>query len=248
MKPSTDALLNDFAIRSFRDVADEDYIAARLAFRARLIPQFLWGSLQAVEKYLKCMLVLNRIPASRGHDLGDILAAFEESKQFELRLSDPARKFVMFLDAYGRHRYFESSWYVMGGEIVDLDRTVWEVRRYARIMRYELHGQDDSSANALPIELAHNIEAESRHPQDFYIMGGRLEAILDKKDHPAREPLIWQNGFFGRSRRRSVRLRSGFQAANSPLTLHPGLLDEVLKYVWLPKDVRQAYRVQRNAS
>lgn len=99
MKPSTDALLNDFATRSFRDVADDDYIAARFPFRARLIPQFLWASLQALEKYLKCMLVLNRIPTSRGHDLGEILAAFEKNKPFELRLSAPAKKFVDFLDA-----------------------------------------------------------------------------------------------------------------------------------------------------
>ena len=246
MKPSTDALLNDFATRSFRDVADEDYISARLAFRARLIPKFLWASLQALEKYLKCMLVLNRIPASRGHDLGEILAAFEKNRPFELRLSAPAKKFVDFLDTYGRHRYFESSWYVMGGEIVDLDRTVWEVRRYARIMRYEFHGKDGSKMNALPIELAHNIDAESRHPQDFHIMGGRLESILAKKDHPAREPLVWQNGFFGKSRRRTVRLRSGLQAANSPLTLHPELLNEVLKYVWLPKDVKESYRKHRH--
>lgn len=242
MKPSTDALLNGFATRSFRDVADEDYISARLAFRARLIPQFLWASLQALEKYLKCMLVLNRIPANRGHDLGEILAAFEKSKPFELRLSSSAKRFVDFLDTYGRHRYFESSWYVMGGEIVDLDRTVWEVRRYARIMRYEFHDKDGSKVNALPIELARNIEAESRHPQDFHIMDGRLESILSNKEHPAREPLVWQNAFFGQSHRRSVRLRSGLQAANSPLTLHPELLDEVLKYVWLPKDVKEAYR------
>ena len=29
-----DRELNDFALRSFRDVADADYIAARLAYRA----------------------------------------------------------------------------------------------------------------------------------------------------------------------------------------------------------------------
>lgn len=248
MAYTTDVLLNDFATRSFRDVADEDYIAARLAFRARLIPQFLWGSLQALEKYLKCMLILNRIRANRGHDLAEILTAFEEKKPFELRLSAKSKKFVQFLDTYGRHRYFESSWYVMGGELVDLDRAIWEVRRYARVMRYELHVEGGAKTSALPIELAHNADAESRHPQDFHIMGGRLESILAKKDHPAREPLVWQNGFFGKSRRKSVRLRSGIQAANSPLALHPEILDEVLKYVWLPKDVREAYRNHRNAS
>ena len=33
-----DALVNDFALRSFRDMADGDYIAARMACRAALLP------------------------------------------------------------------------------------------------------------------------------------------------------------------------------------------------------------------
>src|SRR5713226_2384450 len=28
-------------------------------YRAQLVPQFLWSSLQAIEKYLKCILLLN---------------------------------------------------------------------------------------------------------------------------------------------------------------------------------------------
>lgn len=36
-----DPFINDFAIRSFRDTADEDYIAARMCWRAQLIPPFL---------------------------------------------------------------------------------------------------------------------------------------------------------------------------------------------------------------
>lgn len=46
-------LLDDFAIRCFRDTGDEDYIAARMAFRAALVTPSLWESLQAVEKYLR---------------------------------------------------------------------------------------------------------------------------------------------------------------------------------------------------
>jgi hypothetical protein len=45
-----DRLLNDFATRCFRDVADGGYIAARLAYRAQLFSQFLWSSQQAIEK------------------------------------------------------------------------------------------------------------------------------------------------------------------------------------------------------
>lgn len=40
---SKDRELNHFAIRSFRDVADADYIAARLAYRGQLPVQFLWA-------------------------------------------------------------------------------------------------------------------------------------------------------------------------------------------------------------
>ncbi len=76
---STDILLNDFAIRSFRETADCDYIAARLSFRAGLVPQFLWQSLQAIEKYLKCILVLNRIRAPKSHNIEQLLGAFAVS-------------------------------------------------------------------------------------------------------------------------------------------------------------------------
>ncbi|MBU0482592.1 MAG: hypothetical protein KKG47_15985 [Proteobacteria bacterium] len=72
------ALLNDFAIRSFRDVADSDYIAARMAYRAQLVQQFLWSGLQAMEKYLKCILLLNRIKAKNvRHDLAVALRLIE---------------------------------------------------------------------------------------------------------------------------------------------------------------------------
>ena len=42
-------LVNDFAIRSFRETADKDYIAARMAYRARLIQPFLWSALHCLE-------------------------------------------------------------------------------------------------------------------------------------------------------------------------------------------------------
>lgn len=187
---TTEALLNDFATRSFRDTVDQDYIAARLAFRSRLIPQFLWSSLQAFEKYLKCVLVLNRIKANRGHDLGEILKKFDQAKPFELQLIEPCKKILVFLDTYGRHRDFESSWHVEGGEIVELDRAIWEVRRYARTMRYEFDGIDGTKINALPIEIQRNVDAESQHPQEFHITGGLLESIIETTHHPAREALI----------------------------------------------------------
>ena len=179
---------------------------------------------------------LNRIQANRGHDIGEILKKFDQAKPFGLRLTEPCKKFLFFLDTYGRHRYFESSWYVKGGEIVELDRAVWEVRRYARTMRYEFHSIGGAKINALPIEIKRNIDAECGTHRNF--------TSPEVFWNPLSKRLTTQQGVsfgrtasLGKSRRRTVRLRSGLQAANSPLTLHPELLDEVLKDVWLPKDV-----------
>ena len=93
-------LLNDFAYRCFRDVADGDYISARMACRADLIPQALWASQQAMEKYIKCILLLRRIPwRERHHSLVQPLARLKG--QFPLRLSPVTREFIKYLDEYG---------------------------------------------------------------------------------------------------------------------------------------------------
>lgn len=239
---TTNILLNDFAIRSFRDIGDGDYISARLAFRAQMIPQFLWSSLQAIEKYLKCVLVLNRIPAPRGHDLGELLQALKAHKKFELRLSKMTNDFLSHLDTYGRHRYYETPYFILGGEIISLDRAVWEIRRYARVLDYDITTIKEKKINLLEHELSVNERATKISPHKFHIIGGRLESIIEKANHPAREPLLWQNAFFGRRPRKTVKLPGRMEGGNSPLSLHPEILDEVLKYVFLPKDVVRAYR------
>lgn len=71
MESATDRFrINDFARRSFRDMADGDYILARLAHRNRLIPRFIWNSQQAIEKYLKAILLFHRSACKdKKHDL-----------------------------------------------------------------------------------------------------------------------------------------------------------------------------------
>ena len=237
-----DALINDFATRSFREIADGDYIAARLSFRSLLMPQFLWQSLQAIEKYFKCILVLNRIKAPKSHDLAQLLQAFERSRKFDVRLSEETRKFLNYLDTYGRFRYYETPYYTVGDELFRLDKAVWEIRRYARVLDYKMKTQEGNEVHRLPLELKKNEKAEARPPQEFSINGGYLEKILAKKDHPSRPALMWHNIYFGTNRRKSVRHRRMSSSGNSPLSLHPEILDEVLKYVFLPKDVIAAYR------
>lgn len=135
-----DALINDFATRSFRDVADYDYIAARMAYRAKLVPQFLWSSLQSIEKYFKCILLLNRIKAcSLKHDLGAALDLLGKHAPFELRLQKPSRELIEHLDTYGRFRYLETPFHIMGLELMQLDMAVWDIRRYCRVLNYTIN-------------------------------------------------------------------------------------------------------------
>ncbi len=76
-----DRELNSWAFRSFRDVADGDYIAARMAYRAQLPVQFLWASQQAIEKYLKCALFIRRKAAKTvRHALALALKLLEDSR------------------------------------------------------------------------------------------------------------------------------------------------------------------------
>lgn len=234
--PEKEILLNDFALRSFRDDADGDYIAARMAYRSKLVPQFLWLSQQAIEKYLKCILVLNRIPAKKlQHDLGRALSRVEEGCWFELRLHSESRRFIEYLNGF-RVRYAELSYYVHDYEIVKLDRTVWELRRYCQVIQRHL-----VNAHGEQCELA-RIKASEDRPHEFRFFRGFLEKVLTERKHPARAALIWQNFFFGSRRRRKIRLARIAYANNAPLWLHPEILDEVLKYVDISKRVQDAYR------
>ena len=237
-----DVLLNDFAIRCFRDVADHDYVIARIAYNTTLFQQFHWSSLQAIEKYLKAILLLNRIEARDiNHDLEKALN-YTRKLPFPMLLSESSKKFIQHIDAFGRFRYLESSFYIHGPKLVELDKTVWEIRRYCKMLDYEIRLSSGEQFNMMAIELERISRSEVENPQKFRLSGGTLEEIIEKKNQPARKALIWQNAFFGSSRRRKVTMPSYMHATNAPLSLHPEILEEVLRYVFLPKEVVKAYR------
>ncbi len=241
---NTDAFLNDFATRCFRDVADHDYIAARMAYRASLFQQFHWASLQAIEKYLKAILLFNRIEAKDvNHDLEKAMR-HARMLPFAIRMSESSEKFIEHVDTFGRFRYLESSFYIYGPKLVQLDKTVWEIRRYCKPIDYESKSPTGDPINMMKVELETISRSETENPRKFKLLGGALENVIAKRDHPGRSALIWQNAFFGSSKRwqRKVIMPIYFHSTNAPLTLHPEILDEVLRYVFLPKEIVNAYR------
>ncbi|EAZ97166.1 HEPN domain-containing protein [Marinobacter sp. ELB17] len=210
-------LINDFATRSFRDVADQDYIAARLSYRHGLYSQFHWQSLQALEKYLKAILLYNRVKAKDiNHDL-DKAIKYTRKLPFLLKRSPITDEFIKHVSDFGRFRYLESSYFIKGPKLAELDEAVWEIRRYCKVLDHEVTLPSGKVANMLSRELD-AIEASDQHPpQKFKLIGGLLEKILDKREHTSRSALIWQNLFFGNSIRKQVRMHSALYAVNAPL-------------------------------
>jgi HEPN domain-containing protein len=236
-------LVNDFAIRSFRETADKDYIAARMAYRARLIQPFLWSALHCLEKYVKGILVLNRVKAHKGHSVLPGIERMKQHGKFELDLSADTVKFIKKLEDYGaEYRYYEVSYDIRPFDILRFDHAVWEVRRYCQPLDYDIVDVDGKTVNVLPRELDRVLQARAKHEKGTCVMGGTLEKIIEKKDHPARDALIWKNLFFGPSRRKGVKLRPDWEAGNSPFFLHPEIIDEVVKYVYIPPDIAEGVR------
>jgi hypothetical protein len=246
---SMDVLLNDFAIRSFRETADKDYIAARMAYRARLIQPFLWSALHCLEKYVKGICLLNRVAAHRGHA---VLAGIKQMKRFgkfPIELSPETERFIKRLEEGGAEfRYYESSYYNDEFDIIRFDRAVWELRRYCQPLDYDFDLDDGTKKNMLSFELSRIKTALANNEKGTCIKGGTLETIIAERSHPARDSLIWNNLFFGPSRRKGVRMRPDWESGNSPFFLHPEIIDEVVKYVFVPKSVADGQRRRLRAT
>jgi hypothetical protein len=238
---NTDALLNSFAIRSFRDTADRDYIHARLAYKARLIPQFQWSALHCLEKYAKCILLLNRIPAKElKHEISGALDLVEKHGKFKIELPTKSLELIKHLETSARHRYFEVSYFSFSSEITYLDLTVSELRRYCQCLFINQAGIHPISFMDGMIQKIRT--AAKSCPKNTCIDDGWLESVLRNKSHPARSALIWQNPFFSSKNRKRIRLPNYIEGGNSPLFLNPEILNEVLKYVYLPNQMVKGWK------
>lgn len=237
-----DRLINSFSTQSFRDQADRDYITARLACRNELFPQFLWSAHQAIEKYLKAILLYNRINANQvKHDIEKALS-LTESLTFEIKLSVRSRKFINHISKYGEFRYIDIPFFVYGQILIDLDLTVWEIRRYCQVLN--TFGKQIPSEEQMLIESAwRDIQYSDRNPRHiFKISNGLLERITSDKKHPSHAALTFNNPCFGIRKRNKIKAISYLNAQNSLLYLYPEMLDELLKYVFIPKKLIASYR------
>lgn len=237
-----DRFVNGFATQSFRDQADRDYIAARLACRYELFPQFLWSSQQALEKYLKAILLYNRIDAKKvKHDINKAMQ-LTKKLSFEIDLSERSQKFIKLISDYGEYRYIEVPFSLYGYILVDLDLTIWELRWYCQVL--DVFGKELPPYEYELLQESHRgIDKSRNEPRyKFRLHGGLLEAILDNRKHPSRPALLWNNPCFGNRNRPFVKAKWHLNAINPLLTIYPRMLDELLKFVYLPERLADAYR------
>lgn len=211
-------ILNTYATDIFRKQADYDYISARSNYRLKLRQQFLWSAQQAVEKYLKAILLFNGKSIKRfSHDLDTLVDEVEKIKLLNFALDSIDEKFLAYLSKQGCNRYLSTSAYNMADAIQSLDKLVWNIRRYCQFI------PDRGIGGKLPVDGLQeaivskiNNPNNMKRPHKFKLFRGELENIINKdpKD-PARKALIWANLWYGKKKRVRV-LYNSFSSSEIP--------------------------------
>jgi len=241
-------LINDFAKRSFRDVADQDYIAARMSYKAQLREPFLWSSLQAFEKYFKAILLFNRKSAKGiGHNINEGLRRVENIKDISFSIPDDVREFIDYINNCGTNRYLEYSTYLRNQALFSLDKSVWYVRRHCFYMRGELTNSKGETIELLPfnVQKTKNFEEEvSRYK--YTIQGGLLEEIISK-NKTAAESLIWHNFYYGSRQKKIIKNHVNHMSTVNPtLTMHPEIFEELDSLVDFSKETHKFFKNKAN--
>jgi HEPN domain-containing protein len=212
-------ILNTFASDVFRRQADYDYIAARANYRMRLRQQFLWSAHQAVEKYLKAILLFNGRSArfytapgtikkrEFGHNLDALFAEVKNIALFKIEIESEDEKFLSYLSSQGgANRYLSTSAYNTSDAIHWLDRLVWNIRRYCQYIADRGLGCREA-VPGMQEAVVRSIADPSKKttPHSFALFGGELETVIkrDPKD-PARKALVWANLWYGKKNRLRV--------------------------------------------
>jgi HEPN domain-containing protein len=104
--------LNQFA-SLFRDIGDGDYISARANYQLHLREQFFWAGLQALEKYLKAILLHNgQSTLKYSHNLPELLKAVRQISYLKFQIPVGVEEFLTRLRDLGDNRYLSTDTYV----------------------------------------------------------------------------------------------------------------------------------------
>jgi HEPN domain-containing protein len=152
---SHDPVVNDFARRAFRDIADQDYIAARMSYKANIWEPFLWSSQQAFEKILKAILIFND-QSAKGlrHDLKRAYKRIvTEIPEIGFSVPDDVMQFIHFIGVIGTNRYFEYPTTISRDALVLLDKSYWFIRRFCFNINSTIRNENGETIHLLNANL-----------------------------------------------------------------------------------------------
>jgi hypothetical protein len=198
-------------------------------FRLRLRQQFLWSGQQAIEKYLKAILLYNGKsaryidPSAKNkiefrHDLDALHREVSKLPSIGYRVVGENERFLSYLSRFGAgNRYLSRSSYNTSDALPRLDRLVWTVRRYCQYIPDRGIGLKSSVAGMRDavIRQINNPQFDER-PIDFSLFHGELEDILrrDLRDI-TRQALVWANMWYGSRQRSKIKYHS-FNSSEIP--------------------------------
>jgi len=226
---------NRVALGCYRDNADRDYAHARLAYQALLGNQFLWSSLHCLEKYAKCICLLNEVSSKeiRHEVLPAINKVQAERKDLNIELSPQVIGFIQRLERSGAYeRYMGIGFFAAPEDLLMLDMSVFSIREYCfpklteeeLVMAKQMHGDGQ-------------IPPQHRRPYS-----GWLERVIHTPSDKAHSAITWNNSQLGKSIMGSADIPFGnWMLSRSPLsTGTPELLDELSDLIRIPKEIRKA--------
>lgn len=223
------------ALDCYRDNADRDYAHARLAYQALLGNQFLWSSLHCLEKYAKCICLLNEVSSKeiRHEVLRAINKVQAERKDLDIALSPKVIEFIQRLERSGAHdRYMGVDFFAEPEDLLMLDMSVFSIREFCfpKLTDEEL-------------AIAKQMHSDSQvPPQHRRLYSGWLERAIHTPSDKAHSAITWNNAQLGKPIMGSSDIPFGnFMFARSPLsTGTPELLDELSGLIRIPREIREA--------
>jgi hypothetical protein len=230
------AYLNEYA-KTLRDSADRDYISARAMYKLEIDDKFFWHSQQALEKYLKAILLFNEIKVKKqGHDLVKLYNRMIET----LKVNDESevKKYLEEFQMLGLNRYHVNSTFTIICPLVILDKLVYFFRKICKAIQ-----------NKRDIETIKTVTFNDEYKR-INIFSGYLEKVLENKKEKyteQRKILVWKNLYFGKQIKKKIKnIKLKSSGGSSLLYRHKDAYVMLKDYIQLSKEEKNFYNRHHN--
>ena len=237
--PILESRVDSVAKHNFRDVADQDYINARLCYRNVLMHQYSWAALQAIEKLFKGILLFNRVQQTKselrrlGHDIELGYQKVQAIQDLKFQLPSDCESYIKHLNTIGANRYLTATHYNQEGELFLLDKTVWLTRGYCQNLRLVItRGGANKDLFPSKLKAVKNKEHE-RCCAYLETKTAYLDRVMLDPEHPNHAGLVWENYYYNPDRPEHVNIPSNSNTKIPAQVNDPSIKAELKKYILL---------------